>query len=312
MRILAVDDDEIALDLLSSALRGAGYIDLVLVTSVAEALEKVAAAETPFDVFLLDIQMPGMNGIELCSELRSIPCYRSVPIVMITAMQERHFIDKAFAAGAVDYLNKPFDPIELRARLGIAERLVNQAQRVDESASQVAFLKSRSGIGTSFDVEEPVRINDVPRVISMTAMENYLLRLSYWMAVSSKSVVFSISGFRSLHANLQPFDAYDLLSDTAGAITDGLKHINHLVTYAGDGKFVAVVNGFGSALNQDTLWLIQSELDQHQTVLSTGRTCPITLQMGDVYSPNLWSAPNRLGLLLYPQTSVYRPTANAA
>jgi len=312
MKILAVDDDDLALELLSSALRGAGYSDVTTATSGNEALDIVATTEKPFDAFLLDIRMPGIDGIELCEMLREMPRYASVPIVMITAMQERHFIDRAFAAGAMDYINKPFDPIELGVRIGIAERLSSQAHQVEESATEVALLKSRTGFGAEFKAEEPITIGDVARVISMTAMENYLLRLTYWMAIKSKSVVFSISGFRAIHAQCDPAEMYDILSDAAGAITDGLKYTNHLVTYVGDGQFVAVVNGPGSVLDAEILRSIQYEMDQSQPVLASGKSCPITLEMGEVYSPGLWSAPNRLNLLLCPQLTENRSTANAA
>lgn len=301
MQILIVDDDDIALDLLDSALRGAGYTDLTTAMSGAEALAIVEATETPFDVFLLDIQMPGIDGIELCSRLRAMPEYESVPIIMITAMQERHYIEQAFAAGAMDYINKPFDPIELGVRIGIASRLSRQAHRVEEYATEAAILKARTGVGASFAADEPITIRDVPRVIGMTAMENYLLRLNYWMTINSKSVVFSVVGFRLIHAQTSPSDLYDVLSDTACAIANGLKHTKHLVTYVGDGKFVAVVNGRNATLDADTLLAIQSELDQCPPILSSGLEYPVQLNMGAVYTPSILSVPNRLNLLLGPQ-----------
>lgn len=301
MKILIVDDDDFALDLLEAALQGAGYSELTMAASGAEALAIVEVAKTPFDVFLLDIQMPGMNGIELCARIRSLPDYGSAPIIMITAMQERHFIDHAFAAGAMDYINKPFDPVELGVRIGIASRLSLQAHRIEEYATETALIKARTGVGAAFEADQPVTIFDVPRVISMTAMENYLLRLSFWMCMKSKSVVFSIPGFGTIHAQTSPSDLYDILCDTADAITKGLKHTNHLVTYVGDGHFIAVVNGRNVALNAETLWTIQSELEQALPVLSTGVQCPVTLNMGEVYIPSVWTASNRLNLLLCPQ-----------
>jgi len=301
MQILIVDDDDLALELLDSALRGAGYTDLTTAMSGAEALAIVEAAETPFDVLLLDIQMPGMDGIELCARLRAMPEYETAPIIMITAMQERHYIEQAFAAGAMDYINKPFDPIELGVRIGIASRLSCQAHRVEEYATEAAILKARTGVGAEFGADEPITIRDVPRVIGMTAMENYLLRLNYWMTINSKSVVFSVTGFRVIHAQTSPSDLYDVLSDTACAITNGLKHTKHLVTYVGDGKFAAVVNGRNATLDAETLLTIQSELDQSPPMLSSGVECPVQLSMGAVYTPGIWSAPNRLNLLLCPQ-----------
>ena len=63
MRILAVDDDQIALDILGSSLEDAGYRDFVVALSGADALEAIRATDRPFDIFLLDIQMPDIDGI---------------------------------------------------------------------------------------------------------------------------------------------------------------------------------------------------------------------------------------------------------
>ena len=62
---------------------------------------------------LLDIRMPGTNGVELCRQIRAIPGHKRTPIMMITAMTDRAYIDEAFAAGASDYLTKPIDAYQL-------------------------------------------------------------------------------------------------------------------------------------------------------------------------------------------------------
>ncbi|PWG16972.1 response regulator [Salibaculum griseiflavum] len=312
MKILIVDDDDFALELLGSALSGAGYTDVTAASSGEEALGAVAHTDTPFDIFLLDIQMPGMDGIELCARLRKMAQYASTPIIMITAMQERRFIDQAFAAGAMDYVNKPFDPIELGVRISLAARLSNQAKKVDAYATEAASLKARTGMGAAFGVDEPIALRDVPRVISMTAMENYLLRLTYWMAIKSQSVVFSIPGFREIHARIDPSDAYDILSDTAAAITVGFKHTDHLVTYVGNGQFVVVVSGKNTVIGPETLWSIEANLEQDPPLLSSGEECPIRLVMGEVFSPGIWSAPNRLNLLLRPLDADLSPAGSGA
>ena len=306
MRILAVDDDDIALELLSSALKRAGYTDIVTAGSGADALGLIAAAPHPFDAFLLDIRMPGIDGIELCRQIKRMKLYRHSPVLMITAMQERHFIDEAFAAGAVDYVSKPFNPLELGVRVRIAETLVEQARRVNTSRTEVDYLKSRTGMQSGFDVDEPIEIHDVSRVISQTAMENYLLRLSLRMSYQSQSVTFAINGFRAIHAHAAAADTYDILADVASAIAEGLKYTSHLVSYVGRGEFVAVILGRSNALNAETLFNIQSILDDMEPCFGDGRTCPVTIQMGKVYVPSLWSATERLNLLLKPQVGPLR------
>jgi CheY-like chemotaxis protein len=73
MRILAVDDDKAILELLTEALEVSDYCDVVTAHSGKAAVDALAQTETPFDCFLLDIQMPGMDGVELCQHIREIP-----------------------------------------------------------------------------------------------------------------------------------------------------------------------------------------------------------------------------------------------
>jgi len=124
MKILAVDDDESILSILQILVTRAGYDDFVTARSGGEALELIAKARRPFEFFLLDIDMPGMDGIEFCDLLRRLPSYADCPIVMLTAMTERKYIDQAYAAGATDYVIKPFDVNDLtQILLGAAQRL---------------------------------------------------------------------------------------------------------------------------------------------------------------------------------------------
>jgi len=86
MRILAVDDDPVILDLLTGCLTENDNYELVCAESSEEALELMRDAKVPFDSFLLDIMLPGISGISLCETIRDIPFYRAVPIVMILSL----------------------------------------------------------------------------------------------------------------------------------------------------------------------------------------------------------------------------------
>lgn len=300
MRILAVDDDQTALDILSSSLQSAGYTNYVTALSGAQALDEIARAEQPFDIFLLDIQMPEIDGIELCTKVRAMPAHRTTPIIMITAMAERHFIDGAFAAGAMDYVNKPFDPIELGVRLSVAARVVAQNKKIQAAMSEVEYLQLRSGAVASLDPSEPIEINEIPRVVGMTSMENYLLRLTKGMTLQSKSVAFSIDGFDVLHANMSSTELYDILADTAEAIATGLKRTEHLITYCGNGNFVAVCHKSANLHDDTLLFDIQSALDSFEPCFDNGRPCPLTLKQSKCYAPGLLASLDGLNLLIKP------------
>ncbi|MEW5722562.1 MAG: two-component system response regulator [Thermodesulfobacteriota bacterium] len=112
--ILVVDDEELNLRLLEALIRPQGY-EVQVARDGVEALARVR--ETPPDLILLDIMMPRMNGFEVASELRRDEETRTIPIVMVTALQDVEDRVKALEVGADDFLTKPVDRMELRARV---------------------------------------------------------------------------------------------------------------------------------------------------------------------------------------------------
>jgi DNA-binding response OmpR family regulator len=113
-RILAVDDSPTYLNELSIALVGEGY-DVVLARSGEEALELLAVQ--PVDCILLDLIMPGLSGTETCRRIKATPITRDIPLIMVTAMQEREAMIDALASGADDYIAKSAELEVLKARL---------------------------------------------------------------------------------------------------------------------------------------------------------------------------------------------------
>ena len=113
-RILVVDDTEANRDLLARRLRALGH-EVVLAESGREALERVAAE--PFDLVLLDIMMPEMDGYAVLERLAADPEGSRVPVVMISAVDESASVARCIELGAADYLPKPFNPIVLKARV---------------------------------------------------------------------------------------------------------------------------------------------------------------------------------------------------
>ncbi len=134
MKILAVDDDTLILDLLKSVLLNTGHKDLEVTSSAVDALKMVQRSDTPYECLLLDIQMPEMDGIAMARAVRKISGYEETPIIMLTAMTERRYMEDAFLAGATDYITKPFDVLELGARIRVAAKLSEAHARLEENA----------------------------------------------------------------------------------------------------------------------------------------------------------------------------------
>jgi DNA-binding response OmpR family regulator len=117
VKILAVDDDELILELLTLILTQAGFTDVSTAVSGETAMEILNKSVDAFDCLLFDVNMPGMDGIELCKLARSMPKYDKTPILMVTAMTQKDYVERAFQAGATDYITKPFDIFALVSRL---------------------------------------------------------------------------------------------------------------------------------------------------------------------------------------------------
>ncbi|HEX4367122.1 MAG TPA: response regulator [Rhodopila sp.] len=113
-KILAVDDSETYLQALAGSLRAEGY-ELVLARSGEEALDMLAVQRV--DCLLLDLMMPGIGGLETCRRVKSVPVTRDIPIVMLTALEDRSAMIEGLNAGADDYVAKSAEFELLRARV---------------------------------------------------------------------------------------------------------------------------------------------------------------------------------------------------
>ena len=120
-KVLVVDDDQDMRDLIELVLRRS-ELDVVAVGSPLAALDLVP--DTPFDLAVLDWSMPQMDGGELCARLRQVPELEGLPILILTAFADSATRDRAFAAGATEFMSKPFTLKDLR---GIVARLLGQA-----------------------------------------------------------------------------------------------------------------------------------------------------------------------------------------
>jgi two-component system chemotaxis response regulator CheY len=109
MKILAVDDSSTIRDIVSETLFNYGYGDCTTATDGWDALEKVDETEDPFEFFIIDINMPNMDGFELISNLRNKFVYLSTPIMVLTTERSEKMKQKGREVGATSWIVKPFD-----------------------------------------------------------------------------------------------------------------------------------------------------------------------------------------------------------
>ncbi len=133
MKILIVDDSRTQIIGLSQLLKHLGYEDLQTASSAAEAYEQLClhnldSGPIPcaVDAILMDINMPGVNGIEACAHIKSNPNWHDIPIIMVTSSAEIMDLSNAFNAGAMDYIHKPPNQDELNVRIRSALTLKHE------------------------------------------------------------------------------------------------------------------------------------------------------------------------------------------
>ncbi len=109
MKILAVDDSNTIRDLVHQTLFETGYSDVELAVDGVDALEKINEAEEEFEFFIVDINMPRMDGFELISNLRNMFSYMSTPIMVLTTERSEEMKQKGKEVGATSWIVKPFE-----------------------------------------------------------------------------------------------------------------------------------------------------------------------------------------------------------
>ncbi|PFG33654.1 response regulator transcription factor [Sanguibacter antarcticus] len=118
-RVLVVDDNHDICDLVALKLTNSGF-------GVSQAFDGATALQTAraeaFDLIILDVMMPGMSGLDVLRALRDEAATRSTPVLMLTAKTQERDIEAGFAAGADDYITKPFSPRELLVRVRVILR----------------------------------------------------------------------------------------------------------------------------------------------------------------------------------------------
>lgn len=211
---LLVDDDSIALDIMEDMLGTLGYTHIVTASSGADALDKIAAAATPFDCCFLDIEMPDMDGVTLCGKIRSMAGYERTPLIMVTAKRGREHVRSAFKVGATDYMTKPVQLPEIESRLSAIE--------VGAQRKELPGLDSR--------------------LVPLSSMENYLLQLERGGMFAATVLTFKLNGHETVLSDQSFKDPKDLLLDASRCILSAVECEDALLSYAGDGVFAAIFN----------------------------------------------------------------------
>lgn len=165
-KILVVDDDPTLLAVLSSLLHPWG-IQVITLNDPQQCLETLS--KTPPDLLVLDIEMPKLNGIELCQQIRSNPCWDDLPILFLTAHNNADIVNQVFQLGAIDYIHKPIIGPEFIVRI------VNYLERIRLVKQMVAKCHIHIPSGTEDENELSIpTLSAIDRNSNIFAIEKKL------------------------------------------------------------------------------------------------------------------------------------------
>ncbi|MEO8394571.1 MAG: response regulator [Chloroflexota bacterium] len=226
--ILVVDDSEVVLKLVQWELKDAGY--RVATAQDGRAGLKVAKQVNP-DLIILDVQMPEMDGYEVCRQLRKTSTTIHVPIIMLTSLSNLSNMQEGYAAGADDYITKPFKSLELRMRVESLlrrARLSNEPDFTEPISQVIAIFSLRGGAGcTSLATNLAVGLSQMWG--SSPALLDLALPTGACDILLDLKPVYNLSAL--VHHEISDFDE-DLINEHLTLHSSGLKVMSGIVNPA--------------------------------------------------------------------------------
>ncbi len=228
IHILIVDDNQLNLEKLRELLSEKKYI-LSMANDGRSALK--TAIKQPFDLMLLDVIMPGMNGFEVCAKMKKNEIAAQIPVIFLTGKTDTESIKKGFEAGAVDYVAKPFNKVELLARVHShveLKRSREEAYLAKLVAEDALKYKSEFLANMSHEIRTPINgIIGMSEFLSNTKLnenQDEYVRIIRSSANSLLNLINDILDFSKLEAGkidleYLDFDLYEHIDDTVKSMS---------------------------------------------------------------------------------------------
>lgn len=238
--VLVVDDDPVTREMLSGSLRGQGHTVTTAVDGRA-ALDLVRSER--FDVVLLDVLMPEMDGYAVLEQMKGDEGLRHIPVVMVTSVDDLDSAVRCIELGADDYLSKPIDPVLLTARVnaGLNKKRLHDLERAH--LEEVARLNTQLEARVEEQMAELVRTGELKRFLPHQVAEGLLAgELSAADGFERRRVTLLFAdmvGFTDLSDTLEPEELSEVLNEYLREMTAvAVAHRGTLDNYIGDGLMV--------------------------------------------------------------------------
>jgi len=239
-KVLIVDDTPENIQVLMETLKD--QYTIVAAINGEKAL-KMAVAEPRPDLILLDIMMPGMDGFEVCSRLKSDPETRDIPVIFLSALDDTANKVKGFMTGAVDYISKPFQPEEVHVRVNTHLTMSRLKRSLAEKNEELRAYSEGLEERVKQRTEELASLNNiyerfVPREFIDLLQKNSILEINLGDQVSRKMTVMfaDIRGWTTLLEKMTPEEAFSFINAYLRRVNPVIKDCNGFIDqFYGDG-----------------------------------------------------------------------------
>jgi class 3 adenylate cyclase len=239
--LLVVDDNEDNRYALTRRLAREGYANVATAIDGRQALELLSTK--PFDLVLLDIMMPNVNGYEVLAQLKADGKLRHIPVIMISAVDEIDSVVRCIELGAEDYLPKPFNPILLRARVGASLERKRLHDQVTAQAADLATWNRTLEQRVEQQLSEIERVSRLKRFLSPQVAELILSSGDDRVLESHRraiTVLFcDLRGFTAFSETTEPEEVMSVLREYHAVLGSLIhKHEGTVERFAGDAIMV--------------------------------------------------------------------------
>ena len=268
MRILIADDEIMSRKLLQKTLERAGY-EVTAVENGRLAADHLFPADGP-RLALLDWVMPGLDGPDVCREVRKRKEQSYVYMVLLTSKESKEDIVAGLESGADDFLTKPFDPEELKARLRTGLRILNLEDRLIEAREKMRFQATHDGLTGLWN--RGVIVDLLGRELARSSREH----------TCTVILMCDLDHFKNVNDTCGHLAGDDVLKETAKRLLASVRSYDFVGRYGGE-EFLVVLNNCNPAFAFARAEEIRKAIAQKSVPSSSG-PLPITMSLGILLS----------------------------
>jgi two-component system, cell cycle response regulator len=292
MRILIADDEVMSRKLLQKTLERAGY-EVAAVENGRLAADQLCPADGP-RLALLDWVMPELDGPGVCREVRKRKAQSYVYMVLLTSKESKEDVVTGLESGADDYLTRPFDPEELKARLRTGLRILTLEDRLVEAREKMRFQATHDGLTALWN--SGVIVDLLSRELARSRREH----------VSTAILMCDLDHFKSVNDTYGHLVGDDVLKETSKRLLASVRSYDFVGRYGGE-EFLVVLNNCNPAFALARAEEIRKAIAQKPVSSSSGPV-PITMSLGLLVSRE-WGCLPVEELLKQADTALYAAKA---